>query len=414
MLLSNKICSQQRLIITWTGAVVCALASAVVPFDILRIVLLGLSYGATRLLWKLHLLNKAISGNVLLTSTGICGAILIALAVISPFASSFFAPVLLIVSDFAFIAVSGKTFDKWVFVPREAMRTEKMDKGRKLFAFTSRCAAGISFGAIAFSLSPSISLVEGGLIWLVCATIGAAFIKNERLNKRFPKGVQRAYFAAIGLCVFELIPIVPTEGKAVLSAFSLIACVSIAVSNAISHFAIRKDEYLSDVYLSGSRLVTDSAGSFVGYFASYASLSLASILPMAPFIVFGVASCFVVVATLRTLHAFDARDVKTKVKPLADPWHVKMLTAAQAASLTPRQTQIFDALSRGRNAKYIQERLYLSEGTVKKQIFQIYKKLDVHTQQDLITHVLETEPDLTLVEKEQKEKAYDEASQDQA
>lgn len=73
----------------------------------------------------------------------------------------------------------------------------------------------------------------------------------------------------------------------------------------------------------------------------------------------------------------------------ADEWHEKALLTAKVNGLTPRQVEIFDALSRGRNAKYIAQRLYLSEGAVKKQMFTIYKKLDVHKQQDLITLVMD-------------------------
>ena len=51
-----------------------------------------------------------------------------------------------------------------------------------------------------------------------------------------------------------------------------------------------------------------------------------------------------------------------------------------------------------RNAKYIMQRLYLSEGTVKKQVFQIYKRMGVHTQQDLITLVMETDLDAAPAE----------------
>ena len=65
----------------------------------------------------------------------------------------------------------------------------------------------------------------------------------------------------------------------------------------------------------------------------------------------------------------------------------------EGARSTPRQTEIFDALSRGRNAKYIMQRLYLSEGTGEKQVFQIYKRMGVHAQQDLITLVMETDLD---------------------
>lgn len=76
-------------------------------------------------------------------------------------------------------------------------------------------------------------------------------------------------------------------------------------------------------------------------------------------------------------------------KETADEWQEKAHLTAKINGLTSRQVEIFEALSRGRNARYIAQRLYLSEGAVKKQMFTIYKKLDIHKQQDLITMVMD-------------------------
>lgn len=52
--------------------------------------------------------------------------------------------------------------------------------------------------------------------------------------------------------------------------------------------------------------------------------------------------------------------------------------------LSKRETEILYLLAKGRNAAYIQAELFISEGTVKTHIWRIYKKLGIHTQQDLI------------------------------
>ena len=41
-------------------------------------------------------------------------------------------------------------------------------------------------------------------------------------------------------------------------------------------------------------------------------------------------------------------------------------------------------LAKGRNAAYIQKQLYISEGTARTHMRHIYKKLDIHTQQELM------------------------------
>jgi DNA-binding NarL/FixJ family response regulator len=41
-------------------------------------------------------------------------------------------------------------------------------------------------------------------------------------------------------------------------------------------------------------------------------------------------------------------------------------------------------LARGRNARFIQDELFLSNHTVKSHIYSIYRKLNIHTRQELI------------------------------
>lgn len=57
---------------------------------------------------------------------------------------------------------------------------------------------------------------------------------------------------------------------------------------------------------------------------------------------------------------------------------------AERCRLTPRETEILGLLAHGRNAPYIQEKLVLSRNTVKTHVQNIYAKLGVHSQQELI------------------------------
>uniref|UniRef100_UPI003A8FEAE0 response regulator transcription factor n=2 Tax=Gordonibacter TaxID=644652 RepID=UPI003A8FEAE0 len=52
--------------------------------------------------------------------------------------------------------------------------------------------------------------------------------------------------------------------------------------------------------------------------------------------------------------------------------------------LSRRELEILIALAKGRNASYIQRELTISEGTVRTHMRNIYRKLDVHNQQELI------------------------------
>ncbi len=60
---------------------------------------------------------------------------------------------------------------------------------------------------------------------------------------------------------------------------------------------------------------------------------------------------------------------------------------AKKYSLTPRETEIFSLLARGRNGVFIQEELVVSYNTVKTHVGHIYAKLGVRTHQELIDFV---------------------------
>lgn len=53
-------------------------------------------------------------------------------------------------------------------------------------------------------------------------------------------------------------------------------------------------------------------------------------------------------------------------------------------TLTPREVEVFTLLSRGRNAEFIQNALFISNHTVKTHIYNIYRKMDIHSLQDLL------------------------------
>lgn len=65
-------------------------------------------------------------------------------------------------------------------------------------------------------------------------------------------------------------------------------------------------------------------------------------------------------------------------------FRVKCETVANTYLLSRRETEIMFFLAKGNNAAYLQEKLYISEGTAKTHIRHIYRKLNVHTQQDLM------------------------------
>ena len=57
---------------------------------------------------------------------------------------------------------------------------------------------------------------------------------------------------------------------------------------------------------------------------------------------------------------------------------------AARCQLTARELDVLLLLARGRNAAYIQEELGLTRSTAKSCVADVYRKLDVHSHQELI------------------------------
>ncbi len=61
-----------------------------------------------------------------------------------------------------------------------------------------------------------------------------------------------------------------------------------------------------------------------------------------------------------------------------------LVVLSERYALTPREVEVFTLLSKGRNAEFIQNALVISNHTVKTHIYNIYRKMDIHSLQDLL------------------------------
>lgn len=73
-------------------------------------------------------------------------------------------------------------------------------------------------------------------------------------------------------------------------------------------------------------------------------------------------------------------------------FRAKCETVANTYLLSRRETEIMFFLAKGHNAAYLQEKLYISEGTAKTHIRHVYKKTNVHSQQELMRLVELADP----------------------
>lgn len=72
-----------------------------------------------------------------------------------------------------------------------------------------------------------------------------------------------------------------------------------------------------------------------------------------------------------------------------DLFEQRIATLAAEHGLTPRETEVFELLARGRSVPYIRDTLIISRNTAATHTKRIYTKLDVHSRQELIDLVSE-------------------------
>ncbi len=65
-------------------------------------------------------------------------------------------------------------------------------------------------------------------------------------------------------------------------------------------------------------------------------------------------------------------------------WRQACKEIAEEGGLSPRESEVLLLLSRGRDTEHIRSSLFISIHTAKTHIYHIYKKLDIHSQQDVI------------------------------
>ena len=76
------------------------------------------------------------------------------------------------------------------------------------------------------------------------------------------------------------------------------------------------------------------------------------------------------------------------------------VSVSSELGLSPRESEIFVLLVAGKNVAFVRERLHISEGTAKTHIKRIYKKLNVHSRQELVRFAVQNDMMRSLCEAE--------------
>lgn len=380
-----------KYLILCVGAFAATIVSFFVPHDIFRVILYAISFSSCFFLWNTHLLNKGFQQLSLVRAILIVGCFLLACSLLDNNTVILMLSILPLISLSMFFTVSETTFHNWVFTTKEAMTRTRFSFSTKVFPFVISFFIGISCGAIFNATTSSLAFLCLGAAWVIVSACVFLYFKTTRKpSKSFLRGV----FAVGTTCFVSVLAVTQGLAHAIAGASLAVFLISDKQINQLRHVNIKKDTSLSEPYLCGFRLLFATIGTILGLASNFFVENFFDFPSEPRFLYFALLSCILFLSCLINLGVFERKKVRLPVSSIADPWQEKVNSVAEQFDLTPRQTELLNGLSRGRNTRYLSERLYLSEGTIKKQVYLIYKKLDVHSQQELITKVMDTNIEL--------------------
>ncbi len=236
------------------------------------------------------------------------------------------------------------------------------------------------------ALGFALSLALGGAIALLDALKFEKMTENSLLK----------WFATVAFVLIAPLPFVPDEaigafGACLFLAFSVDAIVCFSAMGEVARF-----NQISPYWVFGTSLAHYFLGAFVGFLSFDAAFEDGSLAPK-------LVACFTTLLAVIWCSDFVFRDNYPSNESLADMveaskslskneskpalWQRKIDRVIEEYELTARQQEVFRMLVRGRNAQYIAESFVISNSTAKAHIHNIYCKLNVHSQQELINLV---------------------------
>ena len=135
----------------------------------------------------------------------------------------------------------------------------------------------------------------------------------------------------------------------------------------------------------------NTAGSLLGYALSDAAAALSTDVISYQLLLVGFTMA-IIILNLAIPRAFALDEIVQEVVPFAEPpkrdeqasFADAVFAVARAHALTPREIETLGLLARGHGAQEIEQRMGISRNTVKMHVRNVYAKLDVHSQQDVI------------------------------
>lgn len=253
---------------------------------------------------------------------------------------------------------------------------------------------GMTFGmTFAWLFKTNDALVFAGLMSIAPGALVIALLSVFRVRLEVTVMLRVLLCVCVASCVF--MPLANEAGRLVCS---LLVIAAWAMFTSLNYsFMIKKSVVRRDAPLfrqASSRLAVPQLGFALGWLVIYlGTLAFGAGAEQFAWIrsTVGVAlvMVFMFFFPIHEHHVMDGEPATTPDGSYLqlteqEAWNLRIKAIVERHQLTPREEEILRYLARGRNTAYIQEKLVVSPHTVKTHVYNIYKKLDVHSQQQLI------------------------------
>lgn len=334
-----------------------------------------------------------------LAAAFVVGAALVALAssLADPvaFTATLFLPVLSVLH----LCTLKPNKDTFSFAGLEETRKNRWFAPSTLFTTAlTGCMWGIAFSLLATrTQTPGAPDATAPLYFAAPLALGGiVFLADLFTGKKLSESSLLRCFATVSFLIVAPLPFAPIWmqqlfGALLFLAFSFDTIVCFSAMGEVARF-----NQISPYWVFGASLAYYFAGAFVGFLGFGWAFSfdtqiaqMAVCYGMLLLIVWCGNYVFQDTYPCNESIADMAEASKSLTKNESRPalWQQKIDRVIEQFELTARQQEVFRMLIRGRNAQYIAEKFFISNSTAKAHIHNIYRKLDVHSQQELINLV---------------------------
>ena len=362
--------------------------------------LLGVAFGLESVLWcyffyKTHSLNGPISYWVFAENSILTAAFVITLACMQETYGVFGMHVLIVFSVVClWFAMKSPSFqqirddcDDIENLPKEAKIAVSLRSGIQEFGYTMML--GIAMGhSIVPPFAEHKALIFGVMLFGGGVLVVVAY--KKALNRWLLEQSVRFYLAVVGVVALSVAYAFGSVLQAVVLCFGVVcgfASLQLRMAYSVKICRPQQSRYRDTVLrmwlfsmlgiLAGILLVDVCLGSF----DSCEGLAVAVAAMGAIVCMIGIGHGGV---NLQAEYIRDSEYLQSYEDNSSRHYNLACQDFAKRYRLTDRQAEVLRYLGQGRNAHYIQEKLGISEHTVKSHIYSIYGKAEVHSQQELM------------------------------